>query len=152
MDAWGDPQTVAKILESYRSWAVVGCSDNPLRPSYGVATYLQEEGYEVICVNPNHDSCIEGAPCVGDLRSSPAEVEVVDIFRRSDAVRAHVEEAIDIGAKAVWMQIGVIDADSARLAEEAGLDVVMDRCPKIELPRLRAAGRGRTPGDPPSPR
>jgi predicted CoA-binding protein len=132
MDAYARPDVIDKILRTYRTWAVVGCSDDPRRPSFGVATFLQQQGRNVICVNPNHDSCIEGAPCVDDLRSSPEPVEVVDIFRRSDAVLAHVEEAIEVGAKAVWMQLGVIDASAARLAQEAGLDVVMDRCPKIE--------------------
>lgn len=132
MNGWSDPAVVDKILRSYRSWAIVGCSDDPQRPSYGVATFLQAQGRRVICVNPNHDSCIQGAPCVDELTSADEAIDVVDIFRRSDAVYAHVEEAIEIGAKAVWMQLGVIDPNAAQLAADAGLDVVMDRCPKIE--------------------
>ena len=140
MSGYGDPATIEKVLQNYGSWGVVGCSNDKMRPSYGVARFLQQQGYDVICVNPNHDSCIEGSPCVPDLRSSPRSIEVVDIFRRSDAVLPHVEEAIEIGAKAVWMQIGVINIAAAKLAQEAGLDVVMDRCPKIEFrPEYRSA-------------
>jgi predicted CoA-binding protein len=98
-----------------------------------VATFLQRRGYEVICVNPNVDRCIEGAPCYPDLLSVTEPVEVVDIFRRSEFVEPHVEEAIEIGAKAVWMQLGVINEKAARSAAAAGLKVVMDRCPRIEL-------------------
>ena len=140
MSQWSDPEVIEKILRSYRTFAVVGCSDDPRRPSYGVATFLQDQGYNVICVNPNHDSCIEGSVCVPDLRSVEEPVEVVDIFRRSEAVMPHVQEAIDIGAKAVWMQIGVINEEAARLASDAGLDVVMDRCPKIEFRPSYLAG------------
>jgi uncharacterized protein len=133
MTRWDDPQVAADILSSYRSWAVVGCSNDPARPSFGVATFLQARGYDVICVNPNHDSCIAGAPCYPDLLSIEEPVEVVDIFRRSEFVTPHVEEAVKIGAKAVWMQLGVINEEAAELARDAGLKVVMDRCPKIDL-------------------
>lgn len=132
MTTYAGRDTIEKVLE-LGTWAVVGCSDDPSRPSYGVATFLQQRGYRVLCINPNHESCIEGAPCYPDLKSVEEPVDVVDIFRRPDAVGAHVEEAIDIGAKAVWMQLGVINEPAARRADEAGLDVVMDRCPKIEL-------------------
>ncbi len=133
MRSFSDPHVAQKILRSYRKWAVVGCSDDPRRPSHGVARFLIDLGFDVVCVNPNHDSCIEGIPCYPDLRSIPEDVEVVDIFRRSEAVLPHVEEALEIGAKAVWMQLGVINEDAARLADDAGLDVVMDRCPRIEF-------------------
>lgn len=133
MTSFSDPRVAQKILETYKTWAVVGCSDDPRRPSYGVARFLVDLGYDVICVNPNHDSCLEGIPCYPDLSSIPGPVEVVDIFRRSEFVRPHVDEAIEIGAKAIWMQLGVIDEEAGRLAGEAGLDVVMDRCPRIEF-------------------
>lgn len=133
MNRWADAEVIERILRTYRTWAVVGCSDDPRRPSYGVAKFLQNQGYEVVCVNPNHASCIDGAPCVPDLGAGPSRIEVVDVFRRSDAVVPHVREAIDIGAKAVWMQIGVINEEAAELAAGAGLDVVMDRCPKVEF-------------------
>lgn len=133
MSTWSDPAVIEKVLSTYRTWGVVGCSDDPRRPSFGVATFLQDQGYDVVCINPNHDLCIEGAPCVGNLMEADRTIEVVDIFRRSDAVLPHIEEAIEIGAKAVWMQIGVVNLEAAQLAHDAGLDVVMDRCPKIEF-------------------
>jgi uncharacterized protein len=130
---WDDPEVAGQILSSYRSWAVVGCSDDPGRPSFGVATFLMNQGYSVVCVNPNHDSCIEGAPCYPDLQSIAETIEVVDIFRRSEFVEPHIEEAIAIGAKAVWMQLGVINERAAQAAADAGLAVVMDRCPRIDF-------------------
>jgi len=137
MDNWSDPQVAADILTNHKSWAVVGCSNDPNRASHDVATFLMGRGYDIVCVNPNYDACIEGAPCYPDLGSVSETIEVVDIFRRSDSVEPHIEEAIAIGAKAVWMQLGVINESAARRASEAGLKVVMDRCPKIDLPRLQ---------------
>jgi uncharacterized protein len=93
---------------------------------------LERHGYEVVPVNPNADT-VRQHEAYADLGSVPVEVDVVDIFRRSDAAGRHVDEAIEIGAKAVWMQLGVIDEDAAARAREAGLLVVMDRCPAIEL-------------------
>jgi predicted CoA-binding protein len=142
MTTWSDPRVAESILRTHRTWAVVGCSDDPRRPSHGVASFLRDVGYNVICVNPNHDSCIPGLPCYPDLRSVDEQIDVVDIFRHSDQVLPHVEEAIEIGAKAVWMQLGVINDEAAEMAAKAGLEVVMDRCPKIEFrpEYLRAAG------------
>lgn len=133
MGEWSDPAVAEKMLRTYRTWAVIGCSDDPRRPSHGVARFLDEIGFDVLCVNPNHDSCIKGLPCYPDLRSIEKPIDVVDIFRRSEAVLPHVEEAIEVGAKGVWMQLGVISEEAARLADGAGLDVVMDRCPRIEF-------------------
>lgn len=133
MNRWSDPEVGERILRNFRSWAVVGCSNEPRRPSYGVATFLSEIGFDVTCVNPNYESCVLGLPCSSDLRSIDGPIEVVDIFRRSETVLPHVEEAIEIGAKAVWMQLGVINVAAAELAQEAGLEVVMDRCPKIDF-------------------
>lgn len=123
-----------RILEHYRVFAVVGASPNPGRPSHGVMGVLQRSGYTVVPVNP-HGRDVWGLTPYPDLASIPHPVDVVDIFRRSDAAGAHVDEAIAIGAKAVWMQIGVIDEAAAQRARDAGLDVVMDRCPAIELRR-----------------
>jgi predicted CoA-binding protein len=132
-----------KILETYRTFAVVGCSSDPFRASHGVAAFLQDRGYRIIPVTPYEDTIL-GERCYADLASIPASegVEVADIFRRSDAAGAHVDEAIALGLPAVWMQIGVIDHAAAERARAAGLDVVMDRCPKVEYPRVfsRAAG------------
>ena len=122
-----------KILSEHRTWAVVGWSPSPMRDSNRIASFLESRGYRVLRVNPQAAG-EEG--CFPDLASIGEPVDVVDIFRRSDAAGAHVDEAIAIGAKAVWMQLGVIDPAAARRAEEAGLDVVMDRCPAIDHPRL----------------
>jgi uncharacterized protein len=141
---FGDPAVAEKILRTYRTFAVVGCSADPRRPSYGVARFLIDHGYDVVCVNPNETMCIEGAPCFPDLASVDRAVDVVDIFRRADQAGVHVDEAIEIGAKAVWMQLGVIDAAAAGRAAAAGLDVVMDRCPAIDHPRLIGSGGARS--------
>jgi uncharacterized protein len=128
---------VRAILTGHRVWAVVGCSPDPGRPSHSVARFLQRNGYRVIPVNPAQDELL-GERCYPRLEDIPAEegVEVVDIFRRSELAGDHVDEAIGIGAQAVWMQLGVIDPAAADRARAAGLRVVMDRCPAIELPRL----------------
>jgi predicted CoA-binding protein len=125
-----------QILEQFTTWAVVGCSPDPRRASHGVAAFLQARGKRVVPVNPN--ACpgeILGQACHPDLASVEEPIEVVDIFRRSESAGEHVDEAIAIGAKAVWMQLGVIDEAAAARARDAGLLVVMNRCPKIEWPR-----------------
>ena len=138
-DPWSDPMIAERILRTYRTWAVVGCSSDPSRPSYGVSRYLISQGYTVVPVNPNETS-VHGLEAYPDLRSVTRDegsaIEVVDLFRRPDAVMPHVEEAIEIGAKAVWMQLGVWNQDAAELAAHAGLLVVMNRCPAIDHPRM----------------
>ena len=126
---------------SRRTWAVVGCSPDPARDSNRIAGLLRSRGYRVLPVNPGADEVL-GLPCVPSLLDLPPEepVEVVDLFRRSDQVGPHVDEAIRIGAEAVWMQLGVVNEAAAERAREAGLEVVMDRCPAIELPRLGVSG------------
>jgi predicted CoA-binding protein len=122
-----------EVLEQFTTWAVVGCSPDPRRDSNSVAKFLQGRGKRIVPVNPN--GCpgeILGQECHPDLASVGEPVEVVDIFRRSEFAGAHVDEAIAIGAKAVWMQLGVVDEAAAARAREAGLLVVMNRCPKIE--------------------
>ena len=133
--------TVRHILSSTKTWAVVGCSPKPMRASHGVAAFLQARGFRVIPVRPGVDEIL-GEQCYPDLGSIPSDihVDVVDVFRRSDRAGVHVDEAISIGAKAVWMQLGVVDIDAAKRGRAAGLDVVMDRCPKIEFPRLMDRG------------
>ena len=131
---------IRAVLTQTRVWAVVGCSPDPWRDSHRIASLLQRSGYRVIPVNPAVDEVL-GERCYASLAEVPSSegVEVVDVFRRSDAAGAHVDEAIAIGAKAVWLQLGVIDEAAAARARAAGLRVVMDRCPAIELPRLHAA-------------
>jgi uncharacterized protein len=133
------PEVIRRLLTETRTWAVVGCSPDPRRDSHQVARLLQARGFRVIPVNPNLDGVL-GEPCYPSIGEIPADenVEVVDIFRRADRAGAHVDEAIARGVRAVWMQLGVIDEPAAQRALDAGLEVVMDRCPAIELPRLAA--------------
>ncbi len=119
--------TEKEILNSSRVVAVVGLSPNPDRPSYRVASYLKENGYKIIPVNPKAGGIL-GEVCYPDLGSIPKSVDMVNIFQRAEEVPAIVEEAIKIRAKAVWMQEGVINEEAAARAREAGLAVVMDRC------------------------
>jgi uncharacterized protein len=126
---------VRAILTGTRIWAVVGCSPDPQRDSHRIASMLLRRGYTVIPVNP-FASEILGERCYPTLDAAPPGIEVVDVFRRAEIAGAHVDEAIAIGARAVWMQLGVIDEAAAERGRAAGLRVVMDRCPAIELPRL----------------
>ena len=134
-------EEVREVLTTTRTWAVVGCSPDARRDSHRIAALLQRHGYRVVPVNP-FASEVLGERCHPSLLSLPPGegVDVVDIFRRPEAAGAHVDEAIAIGARAVWMQLGVVDAAAAERARAAGLRVVMDRCPAIELPRLSASG------------
>ena len=116
-----------KILRSARTIAVVGLSTNPRRPSYGVARYLQRAGYRIIPVNPNVSEVL-GERAYATLSELPGPVDVVEVFRRSEFAGAVVDEAIAIGAAAVWLQDGVVDEAAAERARAAGLDVVMDDC------------------------
>lgn len=124
-----------RILEQYRRIAMVGLSSNPFRPSHFAAIYLISEGYDVIPVNPR-ESQVLGRTSYPNLGAIPGGAEVIDIFREPAAVPAIVAEAIEIGAKVIWMQLGVIHDEAARRARQAGLEVVMDRCMKIEHARF----------------
>ena len=133
------------LLQGARTIAMVGASDNPSRPSFGVMKFLQGQGYRVIPVNPTiTGEHVHGEYVWRELSQIGEPIDIVDIFRRSDAVGPVVDEAIAIGAKAIWMQLGVIDEAAAARAEAAGLKVVMDKCPKIEFARLglKAVGAG----------
>ena len=131
--------TEEEILKNSRTVAVVGLSANPERPSYRVASYLKENGYRIVPVNPK-EKMILGEICYPDLGSIPEPVDVVDIFRRSDEVLPIVREAVKIGARAVWMQEGVINEEAASYAEKAGLKVVMDRCMRKEQQKMHSRG------------
>ncbi len=130
-------EDIAGLLSNARTIAMVGASDRPSRPSYGVMRFLQDHGYRVIPVNPQiTGEHVHGEFVWRDLSQIGVPIDIVDIFRRPEAAGDAVDQAIAAGAKAVWLQIGVINEDAAARAEAAGLKVVMDRCPKIEIPRL----------------
>ncbi len=131
---------IKTLLEETRTIALVGASDRPDRPSYSVMKRLQDHGYRVIPVNPQiTGEHVHGEFVFRDLSQIGEPIDMVDIFRRSEAAGDAVDEAIAAGAKSVWMQLGVIDQLAAARAEAAGLKVVMDRCPAIDIPRLGVA-------------
>ena len=131
-------EELAELLTNARTIAIVGASDRPDRPSYGVMKFLQNHGYRVLPVNPQiTGEHLQGEFVWRELSQIGEPIDIVDIFRRSDAAGEAVDQAIAVGAKAVWMQLGVIDDAAAARAEAAGLKVVMNHCIKIELLRLR---------------
>ena len=131
---------IAEILGEVKTIALVGASDKAERPSYRVANFLLEMGYKVIPVNPGKAGQeILGQKVFASLADIDEPVDMVDIFRNSEAAGKVTDEAIKIGAKVVWMQLDVINEEAAKRAEDAGLKVVMNRCPKIEIPRLAKA-------------
>jgi predicted CoA-binding protein len=131
------------ILTSVRTIAVVGASPRRERPSHGVMAYLQRHGYRAIPVNPNAvGTTINGETVYAKLADVPEPIDMVDVFRRSEMAGGVVDEAIAAGAKVVWMQLGVSDDDAAARAEAQGLKVIMNRCPAIEIPRLRLSRLG----------
>jgi uncharacterized protein len=128
-------EAIKALLSRPQTVAVVGCSPSPQRDSHRIAQLLRIRGHRVIPVNPGHQTIL-GETCYASLRDIPEQVDMVDIFRRSEHVAPIVDEAIEAGAKIVWMQLGVIDERAAAKAQHAGLTVVMDRCPAIEYRRL----------------
>ena len=131
-------EDIAELLSGARTIAMVGASDRPDRPSYGVMKFLQSHGYRVLPVNPQiTGEHLDGEFVWRELSQIGESIDIVDIFRRSDAAGEAVDQAIAIGAKAVWLQLGVIDEEAAARAEAAGLKVVMNHCIKIEILRLR---------------
>lgn len=128
----------AEILTNYRTIAVVGLSSEPDRPAYSIARYLKKKGYRIIPVNPGETEVL-GEMAYPDLSSVPEPIEIVNIFRRPEFVPDVVEEAIAVGAKAVWMQEGIVNGKAAKAAEDAGLLVVMDRCIRSEHRRMVAS-------------
>lgn len=130
-----DPEVIRRLLTTPGRWAIVGLSSNRARTAYGIAKYVQDLGMEIVPVHPKADT-VHGATGYASLAEVPGEIDVVDVFVNSSLAGAVVDEAIAVGAKAVWLQQGVIDEAAAQRAAAAGLDVVMDSCPAIEAPRL----------------
>ena len=129
--------TIEKILKNIRTIAVVGFSSQPEKAGHYVPAYLQEQGYRIIPVNPNLEAGL-GERAYPELTSIPEPVDLVLLFRRSEAIPPFVEQAIEIGAKAVWTQLGIADEPAAAKARQAGLEVVMDACMMVEHRRTRA--------------
>ncbi len=130
-----DIPILRRVLRDCRTVAIVGLSADWFRPSNFVAKYLQEHGYKVIPVNPKYSEIL-GETCYPDLKSIPVPVDMVDVFRKPADCVPIAEDAVAIGAKALWLQIGVVNEEASQIAEAAGLTVVMDRCVKIEYARL----------------
>lgn len=130
-----DEALIRRILLEAKTLAVIGCSTNPNKPSGSVPQYLQSVGYRVIPVNPTQ-SKILGEVCYPDLRSIPERIDVVDLFRPAAEVPLHVDQAIEIGARFVWMQLGILHEGAAAMARAAGIEVVMNRCMRAEHLRL----------------
>jgi uncharacterized protein len=130
-----DINDLRRILVDYKRVAMVGLSDDWSRPSNFAAKYLLDHGFEVIPVNPKYPEIL-GQKCYASLDDIPSPVDVVDLFQRAERVPPFVDQAIEIGAKVVWMQLGVVNEEAAQTARAAGLEVVMDRCMKIEYARL----------------
>jgi len=128
---------VRTLLTTTRTWAVVGCSPDPARDSNRIAAMLKHRGFAIVPVNPTEEEIL-GERCYPSVADIPddVQVDVVDVFRRSEAAGVHVDEAIARGVTGVWLQLGVIDREAEKRARHAGLRFVMDRCPAIELPRL----------------
>ncbi|WP_456845039.1 CoA-binding protein [Cellulomonas sp. P5_C6] len=129
-----DPDVITRLLSTPGRWAVVGLSTNSARAAFGVARYVQSIGHTIVPVHP-HAEAVHGAPGVATLADVDGPVDVVDVFVNSDLAGDVVDQAIAVGARAVWLQLGVVDEAAADRARAAGLDVVMDACPAIEGPR-----------------
>jgi uncharacterized protein len=129
-----DPLTIQRVLHNTATIAVVGLSSNPLRASYFVGYYLKRHGYQVIPVNPRETEIL-GEKCYPSLTEVPVHVDVVNVFRAPDALPGIARDAVAIGADALWCQFGVINAEGAKIAEDGGVTVIMDRCIKVEHAR-----------------
>lgn len=130
-ERYQDAAVVAEIIRSAKVIAVVGLSPRPERPSHDVAAYLQAHGYQIVPVNPGATQIL-GEKCYASLSDIPFAVDIVDVFRQPDAVPQIAEEAVRIGAKGLWLQLGVISMEGAAIAERAGVKVIMDRCLKVD--------------------
>jgi hypothetical protein len=132
---WGDDETIERILADTKVWAVVGLRDDPRRPAWAVAHFLQQHGKQIVPVHP-HPQVVHGEQGFGSLLEVPFPVDVVDVFVNSTRAGAVADDAIRIGAKAVWFQLGVVDETAYDRVRTTGTAMVMDHCPQIEWPRL----------------
>jgi uncharacterized protein len=140
-NSWADPDAVRFMLEECDTWAVVGLSGAPHRAAYSIASFLQRHGKRIVPVHPRAPLVL-GEQGYATLDAIPFQVDVVDVFRRSQYAGEFADQAVRIGARGVWFQMGVIDTEAFRRTADAGVPMVMDVCPKIELPRLcRGAGQ-----------
>ncbi len=130
-----DTELLQKVLSESHVIAIVGLSNKPHRDSYRVADYLQQQGFSIVPVNPGCDEIL-GEKCYGSLDELPMQIDMVDCFRRSEYMPAIARSAVAIGAKCLWMQLGIVSEEAQRIAETAGMDVIADRCTKIEYERL----------------
>ncbi len=137
-EKYQNPDTIRRILATAKTVAIVGLSGNPQRPSSFVASYLKHEGYQIIPVNPNETEIL-GEKCYPSLLQLPEAPDVVEVFRRADQCPEIARDAVQIGAKALWLQLRVVSLEAALIAEAAGMDVVMDRCLKIEHGRFNGS-------------
>ena len=135
MNSVNDSAHLRRMLDENRRVAVEGLSANEMRPSYFAAKYLLDHGYAVVPVNPNYTEVL-GQKCYATLEDIPGQVDIVDLFQRAEQVMPFVEQAIRIKAKVLWMQLGIVNEAAAQKARAAGLEVIMDRCMKIEYARL----------------
>lgn len=133
MNTWDDPDTIREILAECQTWAVVGLGNNPGRPAYDVARFLQQHGKRIVPVHPRAQPVL-GEPGYARLADIPFAVDCVDVFRRGEQAGGHADEAVAIGAKAVWFQLGVLDQAAFDRATAAGLLMIMNHCPAIEWP------------------
>ena len=136
MAEWLDPENIRFLLDDCETWAVVGLSGNPNRTAYRIAAMLQDRGKRIVPIHPEAPTVL-GEQGYATLADVPFPVDVVDVFRRSDAAGEFADQAVDVGAKGVWFQLGVIDHDAFRRTTEAGVPMVMDTCPAIEWGRRR---------------
>ncbi len=137
---WLDEDNIRFMLEKGETWAVVGLSGDPSRAAYSIAAFLQRKGKRIVPVHPDAPTVLgeDGYPTLADV---PFPVDVVDVFRRSEAAGEFADQAVQVGAKAVWFQLGVVDHEAFRRTTEAGVPMVMDTCPVIEWPRVMGGAR-----------
>jgi predicted CoA-binding protein len=133
-ETWADPETIRWILDNCETWAIVGLADNPRRAAHGVARFLKQRGKRIVPVHPQAET-VWGEQGYASLADIPFQVDCVDVFRRATEAGPFADQAVSIGAKAVWFQLDVIDPSAFTRTTEAGLRMVMDRCPAIEWPQ-----------------